>query len=55
MRAAGKSAAPVAARAVKTVTKARKAPAKKTAPRKTAARKAPAKKTAEALSAPAPY
>jgi DNA-binding protein HU-beta len=46
VRAAGKSAAPVAARAVKTVTKARKAPAKKTAPRKTAARKAPAKKTA---------
>jgi DNA-binding protein HU-beta len=40
VRAAGKSAAPVAVRAVKTATKARKAPAKK-AP----ARRAPAKKT----------
>ena len=57
VRAAGKSVAPVAARAVKTVAKARKAPARKTAARraparKTAARRPAAKKTA-ARKAPA--
>jgi DNA-binding protein HU-beta len=57
VRAAGKTAAPVAARAVKTVTKARKAPAKKAPARrapakKTVARRAPARK-APARKAPA--
>jgi DNA-binding protein HU-beta len=49
VRAAGKTAAPVAVRAVKTATKARKAPVKKTVARrapakKTVARRAPARK-----------
>jgi DNA-binding protein HU-beta len=57
VRSAGKTAAPVAIRAVKTASKARKAPAKRTAARrasakKTAPRKAPAKRTA-ARKAPA--
>jgi DNA-binding protein HU-beta len=57
VRAAGKTAAPVVVRAVKTATKARKAPAKKTVARrapakKTVARKAPARK-APARKAPA--
>jgi len=66
VRAAGKSAAPVATRPVKTAAKARKAPAKKTvarrapakktvarrpAAKKTAARKAPARRTTKKVAA----